>query len=591
MIYLLLTICLIISAILFPTFFIHMLVRLLGKVFFKVKVSGIENIPEKGGALLVANHISYLDFIITTLSIKRPVRFVMYKDIFEKRFLRILLKKLKMIPISPRGGQNDLETFNQTCRKLIQEGELIIIFSEGTVTRNGQIQEFKRGIEHIANGLKEPIIPIYLGGLVKSPFSFDVQNDQFWKLKIKYLRKKVQTHIGKPLYSPTTAFEIRQNIIELEAQSYEKRIPDNCQIINALDKKNNFSSFQNKDKKQRMSLKTKVIHKALQFQNQVKDYLEIGLLIQDEEELFLSVLAMNLLGKTPVIFNPQKTRVENMKICRKFHLYAVITDVDYTISHQTIQNIQTSSNIKKSKILSKFSIGVLKKYFNNSNNKWSKAVILTDDGIEKFTHQQIVGLSIGLSAVNPIKKYGNIASVSPISSPLGYLTKVISPLITIRTITSGIENNTNTVIGKTSELLKIKDQINSNQVKYVISDEFADELIPYINPNTELLKGSGIHGITPILSLNVPNYKGKDIAGKELNQLSNKPNTSGRFIPGIAYRIMDPKTMTFIYEPNKVGKLFIKSVNSSYDSFKEMIKWIDTGLYGKIDPQGFLELI
>lgn len=586
--YLVLTFGFILSIVLFPTFFVHKLVRLFGKLFFKVKVNGLENIPKKGGALLVANHISYLDFIITTLSIKRPVRFVMYKDVFEKRFLRVLLKRLKMIPISPRGGQNDLNEFNKTCQELIKQGELVIIFSEGTVSRNGQIQEFKRGIEHIASGISQPIIPIYYGGLLNSPFTFDIQNNKFWKLQIKHLRKEVYTFIGKPLTNFSTAFEVRQEIIDLEAQSYEKRIPENAQIINALNTRKGFASFQKTNKLFISELKKEIINKAIQIKKSINNYLEIGVLIENEEELKTTLLALNLLGKTPVILSTQKSKIENMKICRKLHLHTVISDVDHTVSHHTIR--LKNHMYSKSKALSKLPVRFLKTYFKNHKNKWNNAVILTENGIEKLSHQQIIGLSMSLSAVNSIQKYGKIASISPIYSSLGYITKVILPLVSGIQVQSSINSQTNTVIGKTSELLKLGNDLKMKEINYVISDEFSDQIKPYLRSETETLKGCGVQGIAPILSLNVPNYSGKDIAGKELSQLSNKPNTAGRFLPGIAYRIIDPTTMKLIIEPNKVGKLFIKSVNSSYDSAKEMMKWIDTGLFGKIDPQGFLEL-
>lgn len=273
----------------FPTFTIRAIVRTIGRLFFKVKVEGLDNLPKEKGALLVANHVSYLDFIITTLSINRPVRFVMYKDIFEKRILKRILRKLKMIPISPRGGQNDLHEFNQKCRDLIEQGELVIIFSEGTVTRNGQILEFKRGIEHIAKGMNNPIIPIYFGGLTQSPFTFDVQNQRFWKFSLKNLRKSVFTLIGPPLKSSTSAFEVRQHIIDLEANSFQKRIENNTLITDVFQK--NFTSF-NTNKKQK-ELKKNAIKIAANLKPKVKDYLEIGIHLSNTKHVLETVIALN----------------------------------------------------------------------------------------------------------------------------------------------------------------------------------------------------------------------------------------------------------------------------------------------------------
>ena len=107
------------------------LIRLFGRTIYRLKIRGYQNVPSTGGALLVANHASYMDFVLVVCSIPRQVRFVMNADIFRKPGLKWILQGLQCIPISPRGGKNNFVEFNLLVSEQVNAGNVVVIFAEG----------------------------------------------------------------------------------------------------------------------------------------------------------------------------------------------------------------------------------------------------------------------------------------------------------------------------------------------------------------------------------------------------------------------------------------------------------------------------
>lgn len=170
--------------VIFPYKTLQITLRFIGKLIFNKKRIGY-TLPKTGGALLIANHVSHLDFILVTLATKRKVYFVMYDKIYYHKSVHWILKRLNMIPIAPtRPGSkdNNLKKFNERCYKIINSGNIVVIYPEGTVSRNGHLLEFKRGMEHIASGITAPIIPLHVYGANGSPFTFHFKKMIFLNL-------------------------------------------------------------------------------------------------------------------------------------------------------------------------------------------------------------------------------------------------------------------------------------------------------------------------------------------------------------------------------------------------------------------------
>ena len=157
---------------LLPEFLMRFLVWILVSILYRVRPSGLENIPVKGPAVLVCNHVSFVDALLVGGSIRRPIRFVMYYKIFQIPLLRFIFKTAKAIPIASAKENVDLlkNAFEQIDEELAA-GHVVCIFPEGGITRDGEIQRFRSGIERIIERRPVPVIPIALCGIWGSWFS------------------------------------------------------------------------------------------------------------------------------------------------------------------------------------------------------------------------------------------------------------------------------------------------------------------------------------------------------------------------------------------------------------------------------------
>jgi 1-acyl-sn-glycerol-3-phosphate acyltransferase len=157
---------------LLPEFLMRFLAWILINVFYRVRVTGIENIPDSGPAVVVCNHVSFMDPIILGGSIRRPMRFVMYYKIFRIPFLRFLFQHAKAIPIA--SAYEDEQLMSDAFDKVDEElaaGNIVCIFPEGGITRDGEVQRFRSGIERIIETRAVPVVPVALGRLWGSWFS------------------------------------------------------------------------------------------------------------------------------------------------------------------------------------------------------------------------------------------------------------------------------------------------------------------------------------------------------------------------------------------------------------------------------------
>ncbi|WP_071872767.1 MFS transporter [Atopomonas hussainii] len=167
-----------------PEFSMRFLVWLLGHSMYRVQHQGLERIPEEGAAVLVCNHVSFVDALLIGGAVRRPVRFVMYYKIYNLPVLNFIFRTAGAIPIA--GRSEDLLTYDAAFKKIAEylaAGELVCIFPEGKLTRDGEVDEFKAGIERILESNPVPVIPLALQGLWGSFFSYSPQKGffkRFW---------------------------------------------------------------------------------------------------------------------------------------------------------------------------------------------------------------------------------------------------------------------------------------------------------------------------------------------------------------------------------------------------------------------------
>ena len=155
-----------------PEFLMRFLAWLLIHSIYRLEKSGLENIPEKGPAMLVSNHVSFVDPVVILGASARPIRFVMDHRIFHTPILSFFFRTGKAIPIAPaKQDPKMLDAAYDEVSRALRNGELVAIFPEGRITDNGELYPFRSGIERIVERDPVPVIPIALRGLWGSFFS------------------------------------------------------------------------------------------------------------------------------------------------------------------------------------------------------------------------------------------------------------------------------------------------------------------------------------------------------------------------------------------------------------------------------------
>jgi 1-acyl-sn-glycerol-3-phosphate acyltransferase len=156
-----------------PEFFLRFVAWMYVTLFYRVTIEGVEeNVPDEGAALLVCNHVSYMDPLAISAAVPRPIRFVMYYKIFNVPGMNWVFRAYRAIPIA--GSKEDQAVKDAAFAEIheaLAAGELVCIFPEGGLTRDGEIAEFRAGVEQILARDPVPVVPMALTGLWDSMWS------------------------------------------------------------------------------------------------------------------------------------------------------------------------------------------------------------------------------------------------------------------------------------------------------------------------------------------------------------------------------------------------------------------------------------
>lgn len=191
---------------------------------YRIKVVGAENIPSKGGVLLAPNHVSFLDGILLSVAIDRPIRFVVDRAQYERRAMKPFMKLLGAIPISQTGGPRQILRALREAGEALDHGDVMCIFPEGQITRTGAILPFRRGLERIVKGRTAPIVPVHLDRVWGSIFSFS--SGRFGGRMPERFPYPVTITFGERLPAETPVGEVRKAVVELASRAWFERKTD-----------------------------------------------------------------------------------------------------------------------------------------------------------------------------------------------------------------------------------------------------------------------------------------------------------------------------------------------------------------------------
>ncbi|RAX57485.1 acyl-[ACP]--phospholipid O-acyltransferase [Helicobacter monodelphidis] len=581
-----------------------LLVRFLATIAFfqryRLIVEGFKNLPERGGVLLLGNHISFIDWAIVQMAIPRKIFFVIERSIYAKWYIKIFLDRFGVIPVSSSHSKNAIERIEEYLRK----GEVVCLFPEGTLSRHGHLNEFKSGFELACRNLSETdaiILPFYIRGLWGS--SFSRSNEQFQSRNRTLSKRNIAIAFGEPLPIHANKDEVKAKVFELSFKAWESQ----CVSLETIGRawisgaKKHLSSIAMIDplagelsyrKMLALSilLSLKWKHKKTYFKEGefAPDSECIGILLPASFASTLCNLSLLLASKVVVNLNftaGQKAllaavngaKIKQILTSRAFleklenkgiHIAFDDTEMIY------MEDIVAEFKEKKSKIAALMALctlmptSLLQNAFSKARNNQSVAAILFSSGSEgipkgiMLNHLNIMSNIAQISDVLCVQNDDVILSSLPPFHAFGLTVTTFLPLIEgipsvsfadptdALGIAKVIAKNNVTILCGTSTFLglyarnKKLNKLMFESLRVVVSG--AEKLKPEVRQAFELkfhkniYEGYGATETTPVVSVNLPSKF--DVKNWQLHTAS-KEGSVGMPLPGTTIRIVDPDTL------------------------------------------------
>ncbi len=186
-----------------PEFLFRFLCWVIANLMYRLRVIGRDNLPMDGAAVLVCNHVSYVDWLIVASACPRPIRFIMHYSFLQIPVTKRIFRDAKVIPIA--GSKENPEILESAFERIaceLRDGEIVCIFPEGRITSNGEVGTFRPGIDRILRQTPVPVIPMALNGLWGSYFS--KKDGKAFRKPFRRIWSRVSLVIGQAI-SPNEA--------------------------------------------------------------------------------------------------------------------------------------------------------------------------------------------------------------------------------------------------------------------------------------------------------------------------------------------------------------------------------------------------
>jgi acyl-[acyl-carrier-protein]-phospholipid O-acyltransferase/long-chain-fatty-acid--[acyl-carrier-protein] ligase len=612
---------------------------------YKLEVNGVKNIPSNGGVLLLGNHVSWIDWAVILMSTPREVKFVMHKPIYEKWYLKWLLKLFKAIPISNASSKS---TIMQIAKELDQ-GSVVVLFPEGSLTRNGHMGEFKKGFEIILDQTTTDVkvVSFYIRGLWESMFSRANS-----KLVKSYRTNTVSVSFAKPIAKKqANVVSVKNEVVNLSTKSWKEHVKNLSTVSETIfDKLKEVSGEMIFADSTGLELSgNKFLTASILFKDLLKKEIKgqnIGLLLPSTAAGAFINNSVLMLGKTVINLNYtseinsliqsiQKAEVQTIIASKKFveklqgkgfkldellALVEVIYLEDLKPKISKVKGLITLLSVKflSSSILKAIHIKKVKKddtiviLFSSGSEGTPKGVELSSDNILGNT-QQIAGI-LNLNDNDII-----VASL-PIFHAFGITVTTFLPLIEgIKCVahpdpTDGlglgkiIAKYSATVMCGTSTFYRLYTKNNKvhplmfDSIKFAVAGaEKLREDVRYDFKKKfgkDIYEGYGTTETTPVAACNLPNLLSPDFTV----QTGSKMGTVGMPIPGTKVKIVDPQSFEEL-AIGEEGMILISGIQVMKGYLKdekktaEVLKVIDrqtfyvTGDKGRVDTDGFLTIV
>ena len=613
---------------------------------YRLQIVGFEHFPDRGGVLLLGNHISWIDWAIVQMASPRPVRFIMDRSIYERWYLRWFLDFFGTIPISPGRYQKALGRVTE----LLNAGEVVCLFPEGTISRNGQLCEFKRGYEKAAAGADGCIVPFYLRGLWGSSFS---RSNAGLRAHRKTNRKReIVVAFGAPLPMATQADALKQKVFELSISAWHqytdslpgvglawlrtaKRLSANIAIQDSTGMTLSHRRF---------AVAAVIVSRALRTHSQEPS---IGVLLPTSCAGAIANMAILASGRTCVNLNftasadnlraaLRKAAVDTVLTSSKFEERLAKRGIDITAYQDNANFIYLEDVLgatsRFTKIITMLAfvllpVGILRRFILTPTTIDSPAAILFSSGSEGepkgvvLSHKNIMSNIRQVSDVLNTESDDIVMATLPLFHAFGLTVCTLMPLVEglpmvahpdptdAANIGKAVARHRATILFGTSTFFRLYTKsprllpLMFKSLRVVVAG--AEKLAPDVRDafklkfNKDILEGYGATETTPVASVNIPDEL--DPSNWRVQQ-GGRSGTVGMPLPGTSFRIVDPDTLETL-APNEDGLIliggnqvmlgYLNDPKRTSDAVVELdgMRWYKTGDKGHIDPDGFLTIV
>ncbi len=617
-----------------PDFLVRFVLWMLTHTLYRIRIAGGENVPFKGPALLVSNHVSFVDGFLIGACVQRFIRFMVYQYFYDLKPAGWLLRLMKAIPVAD-GNSREIIRSIKKAREELKAGHVVCIFAEGMITRTGNLLPFKKGFERIVAGLDLPIIPVHLDRVWGSVFSFK-GGRFFWKWPGVFPRP-VTVSFGKPLKPSAAAEEVRLAVMELGSEAFEHRRAhtDMLHLRFIRTAKRRWRDFCMADSTGKSLSWGKALIGSLLLskwlcKNRIQEK-RVALLLPSTVAGALSNIACLIAGKTPVNLNFTAGREAMGSAIGQCGIKTILTSRAF-LSKANLEKMEGMVFLedimegigpfdKAFAALSAFILPhrLIQRLLCRGKKDHSElaAVIFTtgSTGIPKgvmLTHHNIISNIEGFSQVFSLSKDDTLIGSLPFFHSFGFTGTIWFPLLCGFSAVYHPNPLDAKTIGELARAYKATILIGTptfyssyirkcapgdfKSVRYAIAgaeklrENVAKEFMERFG--IELLEGYGCTELSPVISVNFP-----DVEYNGLRQKGSERGTVGHPIPGVSVRVVAIETGQSL-SSGKEGLLLVKGPNlmkgylNQPDKTAQAIKdgWYITGDIASIGEDGFIKI-
>ncbi|AWI09922.1 AMP-binding protein [Ereboglobus luteus] len=605
------------------------------RLMYRVKTRRPENVPERGGVILIANHLSFVDAIVLQLACPRPLRFLGYEGLKANVFFEKLFRWSGMIGFSPR---DPVGSTRRVLRSL-QDGEVLCIFGEGHISRIGELMRIKNGFEAIAKRAGVPVVPVAHDGLWGSVFSFS--GDRWIFKSPRIMPTHVCVCFGRPMLpSEATAEKMRRELLDLGAEAFSARPVLRrhlgAEAARALVKHPSFIQVIDRTGDRAELSAAKLFAVAAALSRRLKKTVpekRVGIVLPPGAGAYIANLAVSFANKIPVNLNFTAGKTTS-EACMK--LGEISTVISAPAMQERVPNFPWPAGTKdlKAEIMAISKVRILfwivVAYIvpnqlvprllglprRGDNDECSLLFTSGTSGEPKgvvYTHRNILAQCWQISSIAVLPASARMLACLPLFHSFGYsitvwymilrgctTITVPSPLDTRRVVDSIRDEKATVIIGVPSFLRPILKRATHGELKSLELVVSGAEKMPmdlydsFMNQfHIDIMEGFGLTETSPVTNVNQQHPP--SISRFSVPQYGKRLGSVGRLLPGMSARILDPDTHEDL-PLTSTGLLLFKGDNVFTGYLKDAAKtaealrdgWFFTGDLARFDEDGFL---